>query len=191
MPRASLTPISACTEETETMTFLLKQIFAFLKLLNSDKGTNQIAAGIACGLILGFAPAFSLQTLLVVVILFFFRIQIGAATVAAFFFAFIAWILDPIHHRVGQAVLETEALRPLFTEMYNMPIVPLTRFYNSIVMGSALVSLVLALPVFFIARQLVVKYRELVVARLHETKFWKVLKATSFYKWYAKYDELY
>ena len=53
------------------MTLILKQIFALFKVLNSDKGENQIAAGIACGLILGFAPGFSPQTLLVIFILFF------------------------------------------------------------------------------------------------------------------------
>lgn len=173
------------------MTFLLKQIFGFLKLLNSDTGTNQIASGIACGLILGFAPAFSLQTLLVIALLFLFRIQIGAATIFAFFFSFIAWILDPISHEIGMAVLENEALKGLFTEMYNMPLVPLTRFYNSIVMGSAIVSIVLAPFVFFLSKILVVKYRATVVARFKETKVWKAIQATGLYKFYAKYDELY
>ena len=173
------------------MTFLLKQIFAFIQLLNSDTATNQIAAGIACGLILGFAPAFSLQTVLVIFILFFFRIQIGAATVSAFFFAFIAWMLDPVHHIVGVKILESEGLKPLFTDMYNMPIVPLTRFYNSIVMGSGVVSIVLALPMFFLARVMVIKYRATVVARFKDTKFWKAFAATSVYKWYTKYQELY
>lgn len=173
------------------MTFLLKQIFAFVKLLNSDTGTNQIAAGTACGLILGFAPAFSLQTVLVVVLLFFFRIQIGAATLAAFFFKFVAWILDPLSNSVGMSVLETASLRPLFTTLYNMPIVPLTRFYNSLVMGSGLVSIVLAPFVFFGSRVLVHKYREAVVARFKQTKAWKIMQATSFYKWYAKYQEMF
>ncbi len=99
------------------MAFLLKQIFAFVKLLNSDTGENQIAAGIACGLILGFAPAFSLQTVLVIILLFFFRIQIGAATVTAFFFKFIAWALDPVSNQIGMAVLETLSLEPVFTQM--------------------------------------------------------------------------
>ena len=173
------------------MTFLLKQIFAFIKLLNSDTATNQIAAGIACGLILGFAPAFSLQTVFVIFILFFFRIQIGAATLSAFFFAFIAWMLDPLHHMVGVKILESESLKPLFTDMYNMPLVPLTRFYNSIVMGSGVVSIVLAIPMFFLAKILVIKYRATVVARLKDTKVWKAFAATSIYKWYSKYQELY
>lgn len=173
------------------MTFLLKQIFSLFKLLNSDTGHNQIAAGIACGLILGFAPVFSLQTVLVIFVLFFFRIQIGAATLAAFFFKFIAWMLDPAFHYVGAAVLEMDALNGLFTTMYNMPIVPLTRFYNSIVMGSGLVSIILAIPTFFLSKKLIIKYRATVVARYQQTKFFKALKATKFYGWYSKYDELY
>lgn len=173
------------------MTFLLKQIFGFLKLLNSDTGTNQIASGIACGLILGFAPAFSLQTLLVIALLFLFRIQIGAATVFAFFFSFVAWIIDPISHQIGMSVLEMEGLKPLFTEMYNMPLIPLTRFYNSIVMGSAILSVVLAPFLFFLSRVLIEKYRITVVARFKQTKLWKAIKATSLYNFYAKYDELY
>ncbi len=173
------------------MTFLLKQIFGFLKLLNSDTGTNQLASGIACGLILGFAPALSLQTFLVIAVLFLFRIQIGAATIFAFFFSFVAWVVDPISHQIGMAVLEMEALKPLFTEMYNMPLLPLTRFYNSIVMGSAIVSIVLAPFVFILSRILIEKYRATVVARFKQTKLWKAIKATSLYNFYAKYDELY
>ncbi|MES2964314.1 MAG: TIGR03546 family protein [Bdellovibrionota bacterium] len=173
------------------MVFLLKQIFGFVKLLNSETGHIQIAAGIACGLILGFAPVFSLQTLLVIVLLFFFRIQIGAATLAAFFFKFVAYLIDPLAHSVGSAVLELPSLQALFTTMYNMPIVPLTRFYNSITMGSGVISIVLAIPVFFLAKALVVKYRETVYARFKQTKFFKALKATAVYNWYMKYEELY
>jgi len=80
------------------MTLLLKQLFAFLKMLNSETGHNQIAAGIAAGFILGMSPMLSLQTFLVFLIIFFFRIQAGAAFLAAFFFAFIAYVLDPIFH---------------------------------------------------------------------------------------------
>lgn len=173
------------------MAFLLKQIFGLIKLLNSDTGHNQIAAGIACGLILGFAPVFSLQTVLVIFVLFFFRIQIGAATLSAFFFKFIAWILDPAFHFAGSAVLEMEALNGLFTTMYNMPIVPLTRFYNSIVMGSGLVALILAIPTYFLSKKLILKYRATIVARYQQTKFWKAVQATKFYNWYATYDKLY
>lgn len=173
------------------MTFLLKQFFSLIQLLNSDTGHNQIAAGIACGFILGFAPTLSLQTFLVIFILFFFRIQVGAATLSAFAFKFIAWLFDPVSNIIGMKVLETDSLRPLFTEMYNMPLVPLTRFNNSIVMGAGIVSIVLAIPVFFISKMLIIKYRTTILARFEQTKFWRVVKATKFYGLYAKYRELY
>lgn len=173
------------------MTLLLKQIFSFLKLLNSDQGTNQIAAGIAFGLILGFAPAFSLQTLLVIFCLFFFRVQIGAATLAAFFFAFPAYIFDPLFHKIGVIVLELESLQPLFTTLYNLPIVPFTKFYNTVVMGAGVTSILLFPIVFVLSKKLIEKYRVTVVAKFKQTKFWKAVQATSLYKWYAQYDSLY
>jgi len=173
------------------MTLLLKQIFSFLKLLNSDTGTNQLAIGLSLGLILGFAPVLSIQTLIVFAIIFIFRVQIGAAFLAAFFFKFVAFIFDQPAHYLGKAILETDSLRPLFVTMYNMPLVPMTRFNNTIVMGSMVVSIVLLPFAFFGFRILIEKYRATVVARFKGTKFWKAFAATKFYNWYLKYDELY
>lgn len=173
------------------MTLILKQIFALFKLLNSDTGENQLAAGIACGLVLGFAPALSLQTILIFTLLFFLRIQMGIAFISAFFFALVAYIFDPLFHSFGQFILELEMLRGIFETLYTMPIIPFTKFYNTVVMGAGVVSLLLFPFMFIFSKKLIVKYREVVVKRFQETKFWKALKATSFYKWYAKYEELY
>lgn len=172
------------------MTLLLKQLFALIKLLNSDTGTNQIAAGFACGLILGFAPMLSLQALLVFICIFLFRIQIGAALVSAFFFAFIAWLFDPVSDMVGSAILEAEALRPMFTAMYNMPFVPFTRFYNSITMGAGVVSVALAPLVFLGSKRLVLAYRAKVVERFKRNLWWKMWTGTALFKWYANYEKL-
>ena len=171
------------------MGLILKQLFAFIKLLNSDTGNISIAMGMTCGFILGMTPVLSLHSLIVFLILFFFRIQIGAALVTAFFFKFIAFLLDPVFHYVGSQVLEMESLREFFTTLYNMPIVPFTRFNNSIVMGSAVVTFALS-PLVFIASQFfIIKYRETVVARFRGTKLWRYIEATKFYQWYYKYEQ--
>lgn len=173
------------------MSLILKQIFGFLKLLNSDTGTNQIAAGIAAGFVLGMTPFLSLQSLLIFFCFFVFRIQAGAAFLAAFFFAFMAYLLDPVFHTVGTYVLELPSLQGLFTSLYNLPIIPFTRFNNTIVMGSGLVSLALTPLIFVLSRILVQRYRVAVVQRFKQTKFWKGLQATSLFKWYYSYDKLY
>jgi uncharacterized protein (TIGR03546 family) len=171
------------------MTLLLKQLFSLLRLLNSDTGTNQIAAGVACGLILGFAPMLSLQGLLVFVCMFLFRIQIGAALTSAFFFALVAWVFDPVSHRVGSAILEADALQPLFTTMYNMPLVPLTRFYNSVVMGAGVISVLMTPLVFLGSRRLIIAYRVSVVARFRNSTWWKAWSGTTLFKWYTTYEK--
>jgi len=109
---------------------------------------------------------------------------------AAFFFKFVAFLLDPLFHSVGSAVLEIQGLQGLYTSLYNMPIVPFTRFNNSLVMGSGVVAIALSPFMFLAAKFLVEKYREKVVEKLKDTKFWKAIKATSLYKWYFKYEQL-
>lgn len=173
------------------MTLILKQLFAFVKLLNSDTGTNQLASGLAIGIILGFSPFLSIQVLISLVILLFFRIQIGAAFISSFFFKFVAFLIDPLSDQLGRKILESESFRPTWTFLYDLPIIPLTRFNNSIVMGSGLIAITLTIPAFYFFRYLVIKYREKILANFKETKFWKAVKATAFYKWYATYDSLY
>ncbi len=173
------------------MTLILKQLFNFIKLLNSDTGLNQLSAGIVCGFILGLSPVFSLQTILVIFVIFFFRVQIGAAFVASFFFAMIAYLLDPLFHQVGCYILEMNSLRGLFITLYNVPLVPFTKFYNSVVMGAGIVSILFAPLIFFLSKILINKYRITVVEGMKETKIYLLIRSTSFYKWYAKYDQFY
>ncbi len=173
------------------MTVILKQIFQLLKLLNSETGTHQIAWGVALGFVLGMTPVFSLQTVLVILLLLFLRVQIGAALLAAFGFKFIAYLLDPVFHEVGHAVLSNAGLKPTFTTLYNMPIVPWTRFYNTIVMGSGVLSLALTPVVFFASLFLIKKYRKNVYEKIRHSKIMKAIKATGFYKLYMKYEEFY
>lgn len=173
------------------MTLIFKQIFTLLKLLNSETAANQIAAGISFGFILGMTPAFSLQTVLIYLLCLFFRVQLGAMFLSVFAFSFIAYLMDPVFHSAGLYILQLDGLHALFTTLYNLPIVPMTRFYNTLVMGSGVISIILAPIVFIISKILIVKYRKTVVDRLKDTKFFKALKATSLYKWYYKYDNLY
>lgn len=173
------------------MVILFKQLFALLKIINSETGENQISAGLSLGLLLGFAPFFSLQTMLVVLVILLFRVQAAAAFVSGFFFAFIAWLIDPLADILGRPLLASEVLRPLWGTLYNMPIVPLTRFNDSIVMGSFVISVVLLVPSFYTFRWLLRRYRAHVVARLKDSKLWKLVRASSLYQWYAKYDALY
>jgi len=173
------------------LSLLIKQLINFIKLLHSETGTNQLAMGLALGLVIGFSPLLSLQGLALVLILLLFRIQMGAAFLSGFFFTFVAFLLDPVCDLLGRAILENPGLRPTFVQLYNMPLVPLTRFNNSIIMGSGVLSLILVIPFFFIFKKGVIKYRLTVVEKVKDTKAWKAFKATALFQWYSKYNDLY
>ena len=173
------------------MTLLIKQLINFIRLLHSEDGTQQIAWGLTFGAFLGFSPFFSLQTFLILFILFIFKIQFGAAFLSAFFFKLVAFIIDPAADMLGRAVLENSSLRPLWTSLYNLPIIPYTRFNNSIIMGSFVVALVMSPFLYFGFKLLIQKYRTHVVHTFEQSKAWKAFKATKFYDWYSKYDDLY
>lgn len=173
------------------MTLLIKQFINLIRLLHSDTGQNQVAAGLAFGVFLGFAPFLSLQTLLVLFVVFIFRVQLGAAFLSAFFFKFVAYILDPVADPIGRSLLENESLRPLWTKMYNVPLLPMTRFNNSIVLGSFVISIILCPILFFVFRTLVIKYQTNFVQKIESTWAWKAFKATKLHDWYSKYNNLY
>lgn len=173
------------------MTLLIKQLINLIRLLHSDSGQNQIAMGLSFGVFLGFAPFLSLQTLLVLAIVFIFRVQLGAAFLSSFFFKFIAFLLDPVADPIGRSLLENETLRPLWTQMYNVPLLPMTRFNNSIILGSFVISIVICIPLFFVFKKLITQYQTHLVARFESSKAWKAFKATKLHDWYSKYNDLY
>jgi uncharacterized protein (TIGR03546 family) len=173
------------------MTLLLKQIFNLIRLLHSENGTTQIAWGLTLGTFLGFSPFFSLQTFLILIVLLIFRVQFGAAFLSAFFFKFVAFLIDPIADILGRYVLEAVTVRDLWTTLYNIPLVPYTRFNNSIVMGSFFFALLISPFMYWGFQYLIRKYRDHVVKRFENSKAWKAFKASKFYVWYMKYDDLY
>jgi uncharacterized protein (TIGR03546 family) len=173
------------------MTLLIKQIINLIRMLHSENGLYQISWGLTLGAFLGFSPFFSIQTFLIFAVLLIFRVQFGAAFLSAFFFKLVAFLIDPMADILGRWALENSGFRPLWTSLYNMPILPYTRFNNSIVMGSFLVALVLSPILFFLFKFLINKYRTNVVHSFEQTKAWKAFKATKVYNLYLKYDDLY
>lgn len=169
---------------------ILQQLFNLIKLLNSEKGEVSIAAGFALGMVLGFVPA---NALIIGAIFFFFcilRINGAAMFLAWPLFKLLAFPLDPLFDRLGYALLTWPALQSLWTKAYNAPLLPWTRFNNSVVAGSLAAGLILFLPALFFFRWLIRRYRESVWRRLSESKPMKVLKATTLYQWYEKYQNL-
>ena len=169
------------------MTVILKQVFNLVYLLHSETSTRSISVGLCCGIVLGFSPMLSLQSLLILGLLLLFRIQVGAALLSAVFFKLVGIPLVPLFDFTGNLILSQPELRPVFTWLYNLPLVPMTRFYNSVVMGGGIVGIVLTVPFYLLFGYLIDTYRSEVVDQIKDTKLWTMWKTSTLFKWYQYY----
>jgi uncharacterized protein (TIGR03546 family) len=154
---------------------MIRTVYKFLQVISSETEPGQISLGFAFALIAGFTPLLSLHNLLVLFLILILRVNLSAFFLGLAFFSGVAYLLDPIFHRVGLAVLTAGSLEGFWTTLYNSTLWRLERFNNSIVMGSLLVSLLLFVPLYLISNRLILKYREHFLAWVQKTKLVHVL----------------
>lgn len=170
---------------------MIQQIIGLIRIIHSETDPRQISLGFALGMIPGLTPLTSLHNLLVLLAILFFRVNIGAAMLSWGVFKILAYALDPLFHPIGLFLLTGVAfLQGLWTTLYNAPLVPYTRFNNSIVMGSLVFSLLAFYPVYWGGRFMVVKYRETWMERFNRLRIVQVFRASDLYKWYSRYSKL-
>jgi len=167
--------------------FFLQFISKFIKVMRAGASPAQIAGGFALGALIGLMPFFTLQNALIFCIAFLINVNLSAVTLAVFVFSFGAFLLDPLFHNLGFYTLTgIGSLQGLWTKLYNMPVAPLTRFNNTVVMGSFIGGLVLFAPVYFGMKKLVVAYREGLEAKIKKWKIVQVVTGSKVWQWYER-----
>jgi len=161
---------------------VLKLLQSLVKALHSEGTPGQLAAGIALGSILGLTPLVSLHNAVVFGLIVILNVSFPAAMLGWALFTPLGFALDPLFDAVGRKLLlETPALTPLWTTLYNTPVVPLTNFNNTVTLGSLVVSLVAWLPLFFLLRWGVTRYRATMTEWMKRTGLYRWLTASKLY----------
>lgn len=167
------------------MLLLIKLLQQLVKTLNSDGTPRQIAAGVALGSVLGLTPLVNLHNLVMLAVIMVFNVSVPGALLGWALAIPAGFALDPVFDLVGgRLLIGTPGLRSLWTSMANTPVVPLTNFNNTIVLGSFLSWLVLALPIYFVARWGVGRYRATLYPRLQKTRAFQAVTASKLYNVY-------
>ena len=139
------------------MDFLIK----YLKELNSANSEKFIVLAVVLGLISGFLPTFNIITIVILFIVFIFRIPIGLYTASWGAFKIVGYFLDHIFHLTGLVVLKADILNNLWTYLYNLPLIRWSGFNNSIIMGSFIWGIILAIITYIFLSKSIKKYREI------------------------------
>jgi uncharacterized protein (TIGR03546 family) len=163
---------------------MLDMFAKLLKALNAEGSPTQISLGFAAGLILGLTPLWSLHNVILVFLVFLFRINLSAFFLSFAIFSGIAYLADPLMDKVGEAALTSPALTEVWTALYNKDFWRLTHFNNTLTLGSFFSAVVIAIPLLFVSNFLVKKYRSHVLVWVRQTKLMQFLKASRFYRIY-------
>ena len=163
---------------------LLKKLF---KALNADASPSEIAGGVVLGAVLGLTPVFALHNLLILALVLVIRVNVSAAVFSSILFGIIGYTVDPVSHALGSRLLTAPALSPLWEKLYNVPVVPLSMFNNTVVLGSLVISVLAALPLFFVSAKFVIVYRSKLQAKIEKMKLVKLLKASKIYGIYKRF----
>jgi uncharacterized protein (TIGR03546 family) len=169
------------------MLALLKLIQSIIKTLHSAGTPGQVAAGMALGSALGLTPLMNLHNLVIFSFLVLLNVSFGGGMLGWMLFVPVGFLLDPVFDSIGLQLLTSASLRPLWTRWSNTPLLPYSNFNNTVVLGSFVAWLVLAIPIFFAARYGVAKYRATVGERVRQSRFYKAVTASQVYNWYKMF----
>ena len=171
--------------------FWLQFLTNFLKILRAGQTPRQIAGGFALGFIVGLSPTFTLQGVFIWLIILILDVNLSAALLSFTLFSLFAYVLDPVFHSLGYFFLvDLQSLRSVWTTLYNAPVAPLTRFYNTVVLGSFFTALVLSVPVYFGMSSFVVAYRTHIGSKIEQWKIYQIISKNFLVRWYLKIRDL-
>ena len=164
----------------------IKFLQSLVKALNSEGTPGQVAAGIALGAVFGLTPLMNPHNLLLFGLAIVLNVSFPGVLLGWAAFVPVGFALDPLFDAVGRTLLVgIPALVPLWTWAYNTPVVALSNFNNTVVLGSFVVWLVSLVPLFFLLRWLVARYRATIYARLRRTRLFQAVTASKLYNVYT------
>jgi len=166
---------------------LIKLIQSLFGALHSEGTPGQLAAGIALGSIMGLTPLVNVHNAVVFAAIVLLNVSFAGGMLGWALFVPIGFLLDPLFDWIGHQLLFAESLRGFWTSLYNTPIIPLTNFNNTVVLGSLVFALLFFVPLFLATRWAVARYRVTVGARVRQSKFYRAVTASKAYNLYRTF----
>jgi len=166
---------------------LIKLIQSLFGALHSEGTPGQLAAGIVLGSFLGLTPLLNLHNTLVFALLVLLNVSFAGGMLGWALFIPIGFLLDPLFDWIGHSLLLAPSLRELWTSCYNTPIVPLTNFNNTVVLGSLVFAGLFAVPLFVATRLAVIRYRATIGERVRQSRWYRAVMASKVYNVYKMF----
>ena len=84
--------------------------------------------------------------------------------------SWVGYALDGVSHKLGALVLTSQNLESFWTYLYDLPLMPWTRFNNTVVMGSMILAFLAFFPVYRISCYIIGTYGPRMRRRLERNR---------------------
>ncbi len=159
---------------------MLGHLKKILKFLNSQADPAQIATGVILGLFVAFlSPAF-FNVVLLFLIALLLNCNFGIFIFCAGIFKIFTIIIDPLGDSVGKVVLTANFLLPLWRYISQIPVLALTDFNNTVIMGNFIIGLILTPIIWIITVKSVEYYRKNLRDKVQKFKIMQILTGADF-----------
>lgn len=152
------------------MNFLKTSWTTFLGTVKGFDSPHQLALGAAFGMCAGIIPKDSLFPYAIGMIALLTTANIVCIAMSALVVSWISPLLDPISHKIGTYVLTLDSLEPTWTALFQLPVMPWTRFENTVVTGSLCLGILLAVPVYSLSYYCFAKFGSAIFSYLSNTR---------------------
>lgn len=130
---------------------LMRPVRSVVQALIVYDAPNQLAAGFALGMVLGFMPKANLIALSILVLLFSLRVNKGMGLAAACLFSLTQPLIDTVGHKLGLYVLSAPSMQSTYATIFSLPLGPWLEMNNTAVIGSFLLGLYAFYPAYWLS----------------------------------------
>jgi uncharacterized protein (TIGR03546 family) len=163
---------------------MLTLFVKFFKALNSEQSPAQLAAAVSLAAIIGLTPMLSLHNVLVLLVVFLFRVNLTIFFLMWPLFSIFGLMIEPLAQSLGLQILQATSMQSTWQDFYNTLIGRWSNFYYSGVIGSLVIAVIFAVIMYPISKFLISQYRQKWVQKFEQYKVVKILKATKFWQLY-------
>ena len=130
---------------------------------------HQLALGMAFGVAVGLIPKDSLLPYAIAVIAILSTANLLCFGIGVIVAHVTSPALDHLTHVIGSWFLTFEPLKPFWATLSELPLVPWTRFNNTVVLGTLIFGIMIAVPIYTMTRMVTGAAGRWIVSRWHRT----------------------
>ncbi|MGC6368076.1 MAG: TIGR03546 family protein [Candidatus Marinamargulisbacteria bacterium] len=150
-----------------------------IKFLNSNESISNIAFSSTLALIFALLPFNAILHFIGIIGLIVFN---GNFFVFLFFtpiFELFSNVFYPFFDHLGNWFLTIQSFQSVYKSIYELPFINLIDWNNSIMMGGLLFSIIIAIPVYYLHKVSLTKYRKLIMPIIERSKLRHIFKFPS------------